>query len=280
MDLRFLLIISGIIGSLAILSIIITIDVKLKVKKGIAMLRDLSFDKTPLYSIEHSLASCPKPVKIYLEHALALQNKMIHFASLKQIGEFRTSIDGEWSPMRADGHFLATKPGFIWKSRFGSGFIPTKTAWLELLDGKGFGSVKFLGLFTILNPSGYEADISLLSRYLMESIWFPTALLPSNYLSWKAVDDMNAIATLSYGTQHVSAQFTFNENGDIAYITSHDKYRDFKGSFEKEQFTLHCKNYQIFQQIRIPSEVEFVWNLEKQDFSYGKFKITSIKYEF
>ena len=61
---------------------------------------------------------------------------MIHFASLKQIGEFRTSIDGEWSPMRADGHFLAMKPGFIWKSRFGSGFIPTKTAWLELLDGK------------------------------------------------------------------------------------------------------------------------------------------------
>jgi hypothetical protein len=91
---------------------------------------------------------------------------------------------------------------------------------------------------------------------------------------------MNAIATLSYGTQHVSAQFTFNENGDIAYITSHDKYRDFKGSFEKEQFTLHCKNYQVFQHIRIPSEVEFVWNLEKQDFSYGKFKITSLTYEF
>lgn len=240
----------------------------------------MSFDKTPLYSIEHSLASCPKPVKIYLEHALALQNKMIHFASLKQIGEFRTSIDGEWSPMRADGHFLAMKPGFIWKSRFGSGFIPTKTAWLELLDGKGFGSVKFLGLFTILSPSGYEADISLLSRYLMESIWFPTALLPSNYISWKEIDDLNAIATLSYGTQHVSAQFTFNEHGDIAYITSHDKYRDFKGSFEKEQFTLHCKNYQIFQHIRIPSEVEFIWNLEGKDFCYGKFKITSIKYKF
>ena len=78
MDLRFLLIISGIIGSLAILSIIITIDVKLKVKKGIAMLRDLSFDRTPLYSIEHSLASCPKPVKIYLfgmKNKAMLKNK-------------------------------------------------------------------------------------------------------------------------------------------------------------------------------------------------------------
>lgn len=279
MDLRLILILTGIFVSFLTLALLVTLQVRRSVKKGIRVLRELSIGSTSQFSIEGSILSCPEPVRAYLRKAMGDSKQLIHFARIKQVGEFRTSPDGEWSPSRADGHYLATKPGFIWKARFGGSIIPSKIAWLELLNGKGFGSVKFLGLFTLLNPSGHEADTSLLTRYLMESIWFPTALLPSNLLRWNPIDDHRAEAVLHYGSIHVSAIFEFNENHDVIRIVTEDKYRDFRSSFEKATFTLNCSDHADFDGMRIPSTVEFVWNLPKGDFSYGKYKIIHIEYD-
>jgi len=280
MDLRFLLILIGIIVSFLSLALIVTVQVRRSVKKGIRTLREMSIGSTSHVSIEGALQACPESVKKYLRRAIGDNKRMIHFASIKQIGEFRTSPDGDWSPSRADGHYLATKPGFIWKARFGGSIIPSKIAWLELLDGKGFGSVKFLGLFTLLNPSGHEADTSLLTRYLMEAMWFPTALIPTNLLSWREIDSHRAEAILRYGSIHVSAIFVFNDEYDVIEIITEDKYRDFRSSFEKAKFTLTCSSHATNDGMRIPMKVEFVWNLPSGDFSYGKYSITSIQYEY
>lgn len=280
MDLRLILILSGIIVGFLSLALLVTLQVRRSVKYGIRVLRDLSICSTSHFSIEGSIQSCPEPVRQYLRMAMGNSKQLIHFARVKQVGEFRTSPDGEWSPSRADGHYLATKPGFIWKARFGGGIIPSKIAWLELLDGKGFGSVKFLGLFTLLDPSGHEADTSLLTRYLMEAVWFPTALLPSNLLRWNPIDDHSAEAVLHYGSIHISAIFEFNDAHEVIRIRTEDKYRDFRSSFEKATFTLHCSNYQVFEGMRIPASVEFVWNLPNGDFSYGKYSIVHTAYEF
>ncbi|MFZ9760303.1 MAG: DUF6544 family protein [Candidatus Kapaibacteriota bacterium] len=280
MDLRLILILTGIIVSFLTLALLVTLQVRRSVKKGIRALRESSIGSTSHFSIEGSIQSCPEPVRHYLRMAMGNSKQLIHFARIKQVGEFRTSPDGDWSASRADGHYLATKPGFIWKARFGGGIIPSKIAWLELLDGKGFGSVKFLGLFTLLNPSGYEADTSLLTRYLMEAIWFPTALLPSSLLRWNPINAHSAEAVLHYGSLHVSAIFEFNEQHEVIRITTEDKYRDFRSSFEKATFTLHCSNYQTFDGMRIPASMEFVWNLPKGDFSYGKYTLVHTDYEF
>ena len=279
MDLRIILILVGIIVSFCTLAFIVTLQVRKSVKKGIRVLREMSIGSTSQVSIEGALHSCPIPVRNYLRKALGNKPRMIHFARIKQIGQFRTSPDGDWAPTRADGHYLATKPGFIWKARFGGGIIPSKIAWLELLDGKGFGSVKFLGLFTLLNPSGHEADTSLLTRYLMEAVWFPTALIPTNLLTWREIDTHRAEAILTYGSIHVSSVFVFNDDHDIIEIITEDKYRDFRSSFEKAKFTLKCTAHAEFNGMRIPTSVEFVWNLPTGDFTYGKYTITNVQYE-
>jgi hypothetical protein len=280
MESRTILILSGLLSSFFVLSAIVTLDVRRKVRKGIRILRAMSHGIRKGYNQERSLAACPPIVQRYLLSSFHASQPPIHFARIRTSGEFRTSTDGEWTGLRAEAHYLATEPGFIWKARFGNSLLPTKTAWLELLQGRGYGSVKLLGLFTLLNPSGSEADISLLIRFLMECIWFPTALLPDQYLSWHSVDDYTAEAVLRYGSIKVSAVFSFDKDGQLLRITTNDKYRDFRNSFEKEHFTLHCSDFQIFQNIKIPTKVEFVWNLEDQDFSYGKFTVTNAHYEF
>ena len=54
-----------------------------------------------------------------------------------------------------------------------------------------------------------------LMRFLVEAVWYPTALLPSQGVQWEAVDDTSAKATLKDGATTLTLLFRFNENGLI-----------------------------------------------------------------
>ena len=77
-----------------------------------------------------------------------------------------------------------------------------------------------------------------------------------------------------------NAVFTFNDRNEVVNIKTEDKYRDFRSSFEKATFTLHCSEFRVFDGMTIPTSVEFVWNLPKGDFSYGKYTVVQTNYEF
>ena len=63
-----------------------------------------------------------------------------------------------------------------------------------------------------------ELNQGALQRYLAEAVWYPTALFPSEHLSWTPIDERKALATLtSHGTS-VSLEFHFNREGEVAAI--------------------------------------------------------------
>ena len=48
-------------------------------------------------------------------------------------------------------------------------------------------------------------------RVLGEMTWMPTAFLDERYVSWEAVDDRRARATLNVGSRSVTLTFTFDD---------------------------------------------------------------------
>jgi len=277
---KYLTIIGSLVGSFLFLSLISALWSRHKVRNAVKCLRRREYGKTVANTFHSSaVSSLPPIVQKYFSTVLRDGQQYIDFIEMTQEADFRTQIDGDWSHLSADVWYSANEPGLVWKARFGTSILPYKTAWLEFIHGKGHGLVRLLGTITLLETHGFEADITLLSRYLMEAVWFPTVLLPSRQIEWSAVSELSAKAEITFEGLCASAIFTFTEDGLIENIVTHDKFRDFKGSFEKEQFTLHCKNYKQFQKITIPTEVEFVWNLPDKDFLYGKFRVENIRYE-
>ena len=57
-----------------------------------------------------------------------------------------------------------------------------------------------------------------LMRWLAESIWYPTVLLPGQGLSWQPVDDTSALATLTDGPITLTMLFRFGEDGLVSGI--------------------------------------------------------------
>ena len=97
--------------------------------------------------------------------------------------------------------------------------------WDSYVHGSGHMFWKLLSALTLVNFGGPEIDRAALCRYLSEAVFFPTALLPSDRLSWEAQSADSARATLTYGGMAASAVFHFNDLGQVTRLESADRPR-------------------------------------------------------
>ena len=97
--------------------------------------------------------------------------------------------------------------------------------WDSYVDGKGHMFWKLLSALTLVNFGGPEIDRGGLARYLSETVFFPTALLPSENLQWESVGVDSARAVLSHEGNTASAVFHFNELGQVTRLQSTDRPR-------------------------------------------------------
>jgi hypothetical protein len=136
-----------------------------------------------------------------------------------------------------------------------------------------------MGLITMFDPHGDEVSSALLTRILMETVWFPTSLIPGGQLRWEPINGSSArVVLMDHGTS-VSCVFTFNEHNEVVKIVTQDKFRDAETSFEREQCTMYCSEYKQFRGLRIPTKVRIEWNLEEQDFEYARIEVDWADYE-
>jgi len=274
-----ILLILGIV--IVIIILFVTINKSIFDKKVIKEIDILTKDGSKVQSKTFSfndLEGLPEPVQRYFKYALRDGQEYIKFVRLKQIGEFRMKENQGWVPIKAEQYFTTEDPAFIWRAKLK--VVPF--VWIEARDryyqGKGNMLVKILSTITVANATGREMDISSLIRFLSETPWFPTALLPSDYIEWEGIDSDSAKAIIKDRGYTASAIFTFNEQGEITKLVSNDRYMEVSGKYFKEQWGGYYKNYQEIDGMKIPIEAEVEWNLSDRDLQYAKLKITDIQY--
>lgn len=200
------------------------------------------------------------------------------FVRLKQEGYFKTNHNAEFKELTAEQYFITTKPGFIWQGKINFG----KFIWITGIDnyykGKGNLLIKFMSGITITKESGKEINQSQIIRWLLETVWFPTALLSNGNMKWIKYDSTSATVSLDENDIEVTATFHFNNDGLISKITS-ERYMTTVSGPALTKFTGYVSNYKKFNGFLIPTHVQVEWNLIDQDFRYGKFNVTEIDYD-
>ena len=276
---RKLLLILGVVIVIIILFITISkILFDKKVIKEVGMLTEEGSEAQSETFSFNDLEGLPEPVQRYFKYALRDGQEHIRFVRLKQVGEFRMKENQPWMPIKAEQYFTTKDPTFIWRVKLAMApFI-----WIEGRDmyyqGRGNMLIKVLSTITVADAVGSEMDISSLIRFLAEAPWFPTALLPSDYLEWKEIDSNSARAVIKDNGYTASGIFTFNEKGEIIKFVTNDRYMESDGKYFKEQWAGYYRNYQEIEGMKIPIEGEVEWNLSDRDLPYAKLKITDIQY--
>ena len=115
---------------------------------------------------------------------------------------------------------------------------------------------------------------SELLRWLGESVWFPTNLLPSGNLHWSPVDINRARLDYSYDGLNLFYIVDFNEKGEIVRLET-ERYM---GQDRSETWIGRCSEYKESCGMKIPFVVEAAWLINGEEKNYGRFFLREIEY--
>ena len=219
----------------------------------------------------------PAAVSRYLRFALREGQPIVDVVRLTQTGSF---LAGIWSPFHAEQYFSINPSALVWDASIRvAGFIPVRVRD-TYQQGKGSMLAKMFGIFPLVHQkSASEIHIAALQRFLAESPWFPTSLLPGDRLVWTELDRNRALAKLTDCGIETSLEFEFNERGEIVSVFTPERYRYADGGFVPTAWAGYFKKYREVYGMQVPMEAEVEWIFpEGRCFSYFKATVTKIEF--
>ena len=165
------------------------------------------------------------------------------------------------------------RAAFIDSSMFG---IPFQ-GYDYYTDGVGGMKGVIAKSITIFDTTGPEMDRACLVTYLAESPFAPAILL-SDLITWKEINDYEAEATITYKGQTVSGIFRFNEQYEYIEFSTNDR------AVSEEEGTVPwsavCEDYKMSDNgIKYPSVFKAIWHYPDGDFVYFDGGIDNISYD-
>ena len=242
----------------------------------IAMLKPASPD--PGLFDAASVSGLPAPVARYLRTAITDGHPIVRGAIATQAAEF--FINGGWHPLTATQHFSVSPPGFVWDARIEMAPLMPVRVRDGYVRGGAMMQASMYGVYPLANQINKpELNASALQRFLGESIWFPTALLPSATVKWAPRDNRSATVTLIDGGNTVSLLFEFGDNGLPVTIRG-DRYKEDQGRYTMQPWQISCGESAIRDGLTIPMHCEVAWVVNGVTQSYWRGRITSINYQY
>jgi hypothetical protein len=228
------------------------------------------------------LIGLPAPVQKYFRAVLKDGQPIVSAVYVEHSGTFNMSDTGEkWKRFTSTQRVIAQRPGFDWEARIE--MMPGLTGRVHdaYIAGEGILHATLFGLVSLVNLRGTpEIAQGELMRFLAEAAWYPTALLPSQGVQWKAIDDFSAKATLKDGETALTLLFRFNENGLMESVRAEARGRTVEGAVISTPWEGQWSNYELHDGICIPTEGEVAWLLPEGPKPYWRGRITSLRYEF
>ena len=228
-----------------------------------------------------ALEGLPVPVRAYFENTLQVGQPYIDSVRLKQNGKLRLGdASSSWRPFTATQYVTVDPPGFFWDASIT--LVPFVSLRIRDLfrDGNGSAEVSLSGIIPLdRGEPSRELNEAELVRYLAETVWYPTALLPSEGVQWEPIDDRTAKATTDHGDVSASLTFSFNEDDEVTRVYTEERYRRVEDGFEPTPWSGYWHNYQRRNGIRIPMGGEVVWHLPDGDLEAWQGQLTEIHYD-
>lgn len=213
-----------------------------------------------------SLDGLPAPVQRYLRLALPEGRPRAGSVRLEQRGRLRTGVESpQWLDFTATETMAPDVRGFVWDARLR--LMPLVDASIRdsYVGGVGDGRIALFSAFTMSADHGSrELNSGELYRLLAEAPWNPSLLLPADDLSWAAIDDRRASATLTHGGQSVTIEFRFNDAGEVASVYAAARPRSYGTTYVDTPWEGRFSRYIDVNGMRVPSRGEVGWWVEGQ----------------
>lgn len=227
------------------------------------------------------LVSLPPVVRRYLTAVLNPNQPIVRGVYMEQTGTFNRSMQTEqWARFTAKQRVATKRPGFVWDASIS--VAPGISVRVSDAYVAGVGSLQ-PSVFGLIDLGGSQGNSDVargeLIRYFAESVWYPTALLPSQGVQWKPVDAQTAIATLTDGPLTVSLRFTFNAQGLVERIHSDERSAVVDGAPVPMAWEVQLSDYKTHSGMLVPQRAEAAWLTPTGHMPYWRGKIDKVDYD-
>jgi flagellar basal body-associated protein FliL len=229
------------------------------------------------------IVDLPEPVQRFFKNVLQDGQAIITKVEISQHGQFHMNeTEDKWHKFTATQLVATQRLGFDWDAKIQ--MFPFINVFVHdtYLLGEGNLQASILGLFTVAKMHNTtELNQGELLRFLAETVWYPTSLLPSQGVVWEAIDQHSSRATLTDGKTTASVVFQFDAEGLITSMRAEARcYQVVGDKLTFMPWVGNFREYAIHQGMRIPLEGEVGWEHPEGIRLYFKGKITKISYEF
>lgn len=236
----------------------------------------------PQFFNPKELEGLPAPVRRYFQTVLKDGQPVITAATVQHSGTFNLSETAEnFKPFTSTQRVITNRPGFDWDARVE--MLPGVAAHVHdaYIAGSGLLKVAILGLIPVANLSA-TADLSKgeFMRFCIEAPWYPTALLPSQGVVWRPVDDQSADAVFTDAGITVSLRFGFGANGLITTAFAAERGRLVGEKITQAPWQARYSNYAERSNMIVPLQSEVAWVLPVGIKTYYRSLMTTASYEF
>lgn len=257
-----------IIGIILFLLLIGKIYFSIKFKNQVTELFSNAEKSNKTYTVKQ-LEGLPEPVQRYFKYVLKEGQPYISVVRLTHNGFFKTDLKKDFIKITGEQYFSTQKPQFIWK-----GVTSIFTARDFFINDKGGLIATLFNVYIVVNAKGTHYDEGELQRWLVESVWFPTNFLPSEFVNWIAIDVDSAKLVFKYKTVSFDFIVKFNTKGEITEMESNR----FMTEEKKEKWICKMSNYKEINNVKIPFSDQALWKLNDVEYCYAKFEVQKIEY--
>jgi hypothetical protein len=228
------------------------------------------------------LIGLPEPVQRYFRAALCGSQQLVAAVNMEHRGTFNPNETGEqWKQFVSTQRVVTQRPGFDWDARIA--MMPGVTVCVHdaYVAGEGLLRATLFGLVPLAEIRGTPMIAQgELMRFFAEAAWYPTALLPSQGVQWKAVNDRSAMATFRDADIEVTLLFRFNEHDLIDSV-----HADARGAMVGKNIVMmpwECRmsNYQTHYGMTVPLTGEVAWVRPEGRKAYYRGTVTLLTYEY
>jgi len=272
-------IIAGILAAIILLAVVYFIQpyssLKSDFNKTAAQLISETQPETEIFT-EQDIARLPEPVRKYFIHCGYIGTpKMSWMKTEFKDVPFSTGVDKAMITIDYTQYNFVETPNrlaFIDSAMYGIPFQGFDSY------NQGVGSMKgvIAKAFTLFDQKGVEMDKACLATVLAESLYVPNIAL-QDYITWEAIDDTHAKASITSFGISASGIFTFNEAGEILEFTTNDRMAvGFDGSKQSIPWSAVYEGYERNENgIFKPTILKAVWHYPEGDLAYFNGKILS-----
>ncbi|SFN68640.1 hypothetical protein SAMN05216289_14815 [Dokdonella immobilis] len=207
----------------------------------------------------------PEPVRRYFERMLPAHGRLPAVTRIRQHGTLRSSCSStRWLDFTADQVIAARSTEFQWLARVAVGAGLSFDVCDRLVANEAGSEVRLCSLFVLGADRGSrELTEASLQRFLAEAIWSPAALLPAAGVSWQAIEERSALATLACGATRVSLQFRFNAEGEATDVYAPARWMRERGRYRAVAWEGRYFDYAWRDGIRVPLRAEVGWYVDE-----------------